>query len=74
MVDKSLSVKFWDRLNSAYISVFVTKRYDDDILELKVCGEYEDRNGIVVHERCMTIHPSIDDLEQLKQLLEKVAE
>jgi len=65
--------RFWDSFNNASVSVIVSKITVDRV-ELKICGEFEDRNGIVVHERCMTIHPSVDDLEQLKQLLEKVTE
>ena len=71
-MDDSLSIKFWDPLNSAYISVFITKRYNYDILELKICGEYEDRDGVPVHERCMTIYPGKDDVKELIELLQKV--
>ena len=70
MVDKSISIKFWDFQNSAFISVFITKRHD--VFELKICGEYEDKNGITVHERCMTTYLITDNIKELLELLKKV--
>ena len=63
--------KFWDSFDSASVSVFLI-RVADSVVELKICGKYEDKNGVVARERCMTVCLSIDDLKHIKQLIEQV--
>ena len=72
MVDKSVSIKFWDSVNPGWVTVFVTRRNYMKTVEFKLCIEYEDEHEIPVRERCITVYPTIDDLKMLKELIDKV--